>query len=61
MVQALIPDQRPALDKHFDAIASDLLRELGGRLWRVREACCLALADLIQVSQPSASAVRSKA
>lgn len=47
--QALVPDQRTALDTHFGAIATDLLRELGGRLWRVREACCLALADLFQV------------
>ena len=47
--QALVPDQRPAVDKHFNAIASELLRELGGRLWRVREACCLALSDLFQV------------
>ncbi|KAK9795879.1 hypothetical protein WJX73_005986 [Symbiochloris irregularis] len=46
--QALVPDQRTALDAHFNAIATDLLRELGGRLWRVREACCLSLADLFQ-------------
>ena len=50
--QALVPDQRPALDQNFDGIASELLRELGGRLWRVREACCLALTDLFQVSTP---------
>ena len=45
-----MPDQRPALDTHFDAIAAELLREVGARLWRTREACCLGLADLFQVA-----------
>ncbi len=36
-----------AVDEHFDAIVAELLREIGGRLWRSRQASCLALADLL--------------
>ena len=32
------------------AIADELLREMGGRMWRNREAACLGLADLLQAS-----------
>lgn len=37
----------PAVDEHFDAIMAELLKEIGGRLWRSRQASCLALADLL--------------
>ena len=47
---ALVPEPRAALDAHFGAIADELLREMGGRMWRNREAACLGLADLLQVS-----------
>ncbi len=47
--RALVPEPRKALEAHFDAVASELLREMGGRLWRSREAACAALADLLQV------------
>lgn len=30
-----------------------LLQEMGGRLWRNREASCLAMTDLIQVNSTS--------
>jgi hypothetical protein len=46
---ALVPEPRAALDAHFGAIADELLREMGGRMWRNREAACLGLADLLQV------------
>ena len=41
-------DGRGALDAHFDAIARDVVREMGGRTWRGRQAACAALADLLQ-------------
>ena len=47
---ALVPEPRVALDAHFGAIADELLREMGGRMWRNREAACLGLADLLQAS-----------
>ncbi|KIY98025.1 hypothetical protein MNEG_9938 [Monoraphidium neglectum] len=37
-----------ALDAHFDAICRDLLREMGGRTWKGRQAATAALADLLQ-------------
>ncbi|KAK9834910.1 hypothetical protein WJX81_007994 [Elliptochloris bilobata] len=46
--RALVPEPRKALEAHFDAVAAELLREMGGRLWRSREAACAALADLLQ-------------
>ena len=47
--RALIPDPRKAVDQHFKAIMAELLGEMGGKLWRNREAACLAMADLLQV------------
>ena len=38
------------MTEHFDAIAAEVTRGLGDRLWRVREACCHAASALIQVS-----------
>lgn len=49
--RALVPEPRRALEAHFGAVAAELLREMGGRLWRSREAACAALADLLQVLQ----------
>jgi proteasome component ECM29 len=46
--QALVSDPRAAVDEHFDAIVRDLLKDLGGRLWRSREAAAAALADALQ-------------
>jgi proteasome component ECM29 len=45
---ALVDEPKQALDEHFAAVVKELLREMGGRLWRNREAACLALADLLQ-------------
>ncbi|CAD6343742.1 unnamed protein product [Miscanthus lutarioriparius] len=41
-------DPKKAIDEHYDAIVEDLLVQSGSRLWRSREASCLALADIIQ-------------
>lgn len=46
--KALIQDPRKAVDEHLPHILDDLLVQCGSRLWRSREASCLALADIIQ-------------
>lgn len=45
---ALVKDSQVILDKYFDDILQDLLKSILDREWRVREASCAALADLIQ-------------
>jgi proteasome component ECM29 len=45
--QALVPDSAATIDKHFDAIMEDLLASILGKEWRVRQACCAAIADLV--------------
>lgn len=47
--RALVDDPKQALDSHFAAVVRELLKDMGGRLWRNREAACSALADLLQV------------
>lgn len=44
----LVSEPRRAVDEHFRPILAELLREMGGRLWRNREAAALATADLLQ-------------
>ncbi|KAL2510922.1 ARM repeat superfamily protein [Abeliophyllum distichum] len=46
--KSLVADTRSAIDEHLDLIFDDLLIQCGSRLWRSREASCLALADIIQ-------------
>ncbi|XP_024006382.1 proteasome-associated protein ECM29 homolog isoform X1 [Eutrema salsugineum] len=46
--KALIQDPKKAVDEHLNHIFDDLLVQCGSRLWRSREASCLALADIIQ-------------
>lgn len=46
--RALVDEPKKALEEHFAAVVKELLREMGGRLWRNREAACSALADLVQ-------------
>ncbi|XP_020599416.1 proteasome-associated protein ECM29 homolog isoform X2 [Phalaenopsis equestris] len=46
--KSLITDSKKAIDEYFDLIVEDLLSQSGSRLWRSREASCLALADIIQ-------------
>ncbi|KAI1336956.1 proteasome component [Xylariaceae sp. FL0016] len=46
--KAVVKDQNAVLDQHFDSIILDLLKSiLDGKEWRVREASCAAIADLI--------------
>ncbi|KAF2169020.1 hypothetical protein M409DRAFT_52992 [Zasmidium cellare ATCC 36951] len=45
---ALVSDSSATIDKYFDAIMQDLLESILGREWRVRQACCAAIADLVQ-------------
>lgn len=45
---ALVKDTAKTVDAHFDAIVEDLLSHIFGREWRTRQACCTALADLVQ-------------
>ena len=44
----IVADPKKAIDEHYDVIVDDLLVQSGSRLWRSREASCLALADIIQ-------------
>lgn len=46
--KALVKDSNATIDTHFDAIIGDLLKSILGREWRVREASCAAISDLIQ-------------
>jgi proteasome component ECM29 len=46
--KALVKDSAAVIDTHFDAILDDLLKSILGREWRMREACCAAIADLLQ-------------
>jgi proteasome component ECM29 len=50
--QAVVKEPNVLLETHFDAIMDDLLSSIiVGREWRVREASCSAIADLIQGRQ----------
>lgn len=46
--KSLVEDSKKTIDEYFDVIIDDLLIQSGSRLWRSREASCLALADIIQ-------------
>ncbi|OVA18531.1 Proteasome stabiliser ECM29 [Macleaya cordata] len=46
--KSLVADSKKTIDEHLDLIFDDLLAQCGSRLWRAREASCLALADIIQ-------------
>lgn len=46
--KSLVADSKKTIDEFLDLIIEDLLVQCGSRLWRSREASCLALADLIQ-------------
>ncbi|KAI9320591.1 proteasome stabiliser-domain-containing protein [Dichotomocladium elegans] len=46
--QSLVRDNQKTIDKYFTEIMEDVLSGLGNRQWRVREASCAALTDLIQ-------------
>ncbi|KAF4333219.1 proteasome-associated ECM29 like [Fusarium beomiforme] len=46
--KALVKDSGAVLSTHFDAILDDLLKSILGREWRMREASCAAISELIQ-------------
>jgi len=46
--KAIVKDPGTVLETHFDAIMEDLLKSILGKEWRVREASCAAISDLIQ-------------
>ncbi|GKV53417.1 hypothetical protein SLEP1_g59944, partial [Rubroshorea leprosula] len=46
--KALVADPKRTIDENLDLIFDDLLIQCGSRLWRLREASCLALSDIIQ-------------
>ncbi|KAK3393371.1 ARM repeat-containing protein [Podospora didyma] len=45
--KALVKNPGAVLETHFDAIINDLLKSIIGKEWRVREASCAAISDLI--------------
>lgn len=45
---ALVKDSSATIDKHFDAIMDDLLTSILTKEWRVRQASCAAISDLVQ-------------
>ncbi|PWY76180.1 hypothetical protein BO70DRAFT_411153 [Aspergillus heteromorphus CBS 117.55] len=51
--RALVKNPTEVIEAHFDDIMNDLLKSLlAGREWRVRQASCAAIVDLIQGLQP---------
>lgn len=45
--KSLVKDTNATIETHFDAIIQDLLQSILGREWRMREASCAAISDLI--------------
>ncbi|CAF9933379.1 MAG: proteasome component M29 [Alectoria fallacina] len=45
---ALVKEPGKTIDLHFDSIMNDLLKNILGKEWRVRQASCAAIADLVQ-------------
>ncbi|OAA55723.1 proteasome component [Cordyceps fumosorosea ARSEF 2679] len=45
--KSLIKDSNATIDQHFEAIMEDLLKSILGREWRMREASCAAIAELV--------------
>lgn len=45
---ALVKDSTSTIESHFDAIMDDLLLNILGKEWRVRQASCAAIGDLVQ-------------
>ncbi|KKF92025.1 Proteasome component ECM29 [Ceratocystis platani] len=46
--KATVKEPTAILNQHFDLIMEDLLENIVGKEWRVREASCSAISDLIQ-------------
>ena len=45
---ALVKDSSATINTYFDEILGDLLKSILGKEWRTRQACCAAIADLVQ-------------
>ena len=45
---ALVKEPTATVNAHFDSIMTDLLKNILGKEWRVRQASCAAIADMIQ-------------
>ncbi len=45
---AIVKEPTKTIDLHFDSIMNDLLKNILGKEWRVRQASCAAIADLVQ-------------
>ena len=45
---AVVKEPAKTIDQHFDSIMNDLFKHILGKEWRVRQASCAAIADLIQ-------------
>ncbi|QYT02203.1 Proteasome component Ecm29 [Trichoderma simmonsii] len=45
--KALVKDPKTVMDVHFDAIMEELLKSILGREWRMREASCAAISELL--------------
>lgn len=45
--KALVKDSNAVIEAHFDAIMTDLLKSVHGKEWRVRQASCAAISDLM--------------
>ncbi|KAF2221530.1 armadillo-type protein [Elsinoe ampelina] len=45
---SLVKDGGKTVEAHFEGIVEDLLGNILGKEWRTRQACCAALADLVQ-------------
>lgn len=45
---ALVKEPAKTIDTNFDCIMDDLLKNILGKEWRVRQASCAAIADLVQ-------------
>ncbi|CAN8099751.1 unnamed protein product [Discula destructiva] len=45
--KALVKNSNAVIEAHFDAIMQDLLKSVHGKEWRVRQASCAAISDLI--------------
>ena len=45
---AIVKEPAKTIDLHFDTIINDLLKNILGKEWRVRQASCAAIAELVQ-------------
>jgi proteasome component ECM29 len=48
---SLVKDSSATIEKYFDPIMEDLLANILTKEWRVRQACCEAISDLVQGRQ----------